>query len=632
MLQNIREKLTGWVALAVLGAIGLSFVFVGGANFATIGQSYAAKVDGVDIAIGQFELAYRDQLQQNPQLAALPEEYRLQLRSNILEQMIQQRVVDNYLVEAGLQVSTQELTEFVHQIPEFQVDGKFDQETYVEVLQLNNRTVSEFEQAQMLSLRRDQLQRAIRGSSVVPPSSYRRFLNLAFESRVITTATMSAESVAAEINVTDEMISAYYDDNPALFQIPESADIEYIEITRQSVAADVAVTEEQLRDYYEQEKDRLRQDEQRQARHILILFDDDEAGAENIATEILTRARSGESFAELARQYSKDGGTASNGGDLGALTETQLPDALGEAVFSMQEGTFRGPIKGDFGFHIVRLDKILESGPLPFEQVRASLLVELQEREAEGRFLGLERELSDALFDAPDIRALASTVAAEVKTLTGFSRNGGEPFAGNQIAVDAVFDATVLSGAQMSDIVELDADRTAVFSVVQHNPATRQPLSEVREQVETALISSTSEELMAGRAQQMLDALAAGEEFAVAAAAASAEVQPPSLMTRNDENADQFMMAAVFTALKPTQDKPTTGSTRNGTGGYTVYSVDAVIPGRPEQIPLADRDSGKLQLTDQYGVGDFVAFVQSLRADAEVIINEDALAAQDLFQ
>ena len=67
MLQKIREKLTGWVALAVLGAIGLSFVFVGGANFATIGQSYAAKVDGIDIGLGQFENAYREQLRQTIQ-------------------------------------------------------------------------------------------------------------------------------------------------------------------------------------------------------------------------------------------------------------------------------------------------------------------------------------------------------------------------------------------------------------------------------------------------------------------------------------------------------------------------------------------------------------------------------------
>ncbi|MDH5242260.1 MAG: SurA N-terminal domain-containing protein, partial [Gammaproteobacteria bacterium] len=134
MLQHIRDNLMGKIALAVLGLIALSFVFVGGANFTTIGSSYAAKVDGVDIGIGQFELAYRDEIQENPQYAALPEEYRLQLRTNILEQMIQQQVIDNYLDAAGFKITDRQLTEIVHQFPEFQLDGRFDRATYEAVL------------------------------------------------------------------------------------------------------------------------------------------------------------------------------------------------------------------------------------------------------------------------------------------------------------------------------------------------------------------------------------------------------------------------------------------------------------------------------------------------------------------
>ncbi len=114
MLQHIRDNLMGKVAIVVLGTIALSFIFVGGGKFTTIGSSYAAKVDGVDIGINQFEAAYRDQIQANPQYAALPEQYRLQLRSNILEQLIQQRVVDNYLDEAGFKISDRQLTEVVH--------------------------------------------------------------------------------------------------------------------------------------------------------------------------------------------------------------------------------------------------------------------------------------------------------------------------------------------------------------------------------------------------------------------------------------------------------------------------------------------------------------------------------------
>jgi peptidyl-prolyl cis-trans isomerase D len=632
MLQNIRENLTGKLALIVLVVIALSFVFVGGASFTTIGSNYAAKVDGSEIGLGQFEQAYRDRIRENPQLANLPEEYRLQLRRNILDGLIQQRVIDNYLDDAGYNVSDQQLTRAVHQIPEFQVNGRFNREAYEALLGQAGITAAQFEASQKQAMRRNQLQRAVIGSSVVPPSGYRRYLNLAFESRLVTTATITADVVADEVNVTDEMIAAYYDANPAMFNVPESADIEYVELLRDSVAADVSVSEEDLREYYELNKDRYLQDEQRRARHILILFDGDEDGAEGVATEILTRAQSGESFAELARQYSKDGGTANDGGSLGALTRTQLPDALGSAVFSMKERDILGPVKGDFGFHVVKLDEILESGPLPYDQVRASLLTELQEQEAEGLFLELERKLSAALFDAADLNVVANAVGREVQRYDGFTRDSNEPFDGNITAVDAVFDPVVLSGAQMSEVIEVDANRTVVFSVRNHNEASREPLDAVRDRIVTMLTNQQAEDLMAARAQQMLEAVRGGEDFAKAAEAIGATTAGPTVMGRDRDTADQFLAVAVFTAVKPTQDNPTLGTTRNGVGGYTVYRLDAVIPGRPETIPQAERDAGKNQLVEQYGVGDFVAFVQALQADAEIIINDDALAAQDLFQ
>ncbi len=633
MLQHIRDNLMGKIALVVLGTIALSFIFVGGASrYSTIGSSYAAKVDGVDIGLNRFENSYREQIQGNPQLAALPDEYRLQLRTNVLEQLVQQQVIDNYLDEAGFRITDQQLTQIVHQFPEFQLDGRFDRATYESVLAGAGLTLSQFEASQKLSLRRSQLQRAIRGSSIVPPSSYRRFLNLAFENRVVTTASITPEAVAGEVNVTDEMITAFYDENPTMFNLPETADVEYVEIRRDAVASDVNVTEDELLEYYELNQDRFQQDEQRQARHILILFDDDEAGAEAVANEMITRIRSGESFEVLAGQYSKDGATSGNGGDLGLKARTQLPDALGDAVFSMQEGEIRGPVKGDFGFHVVRLDTIMETGPLPYEQVRASLLTELQEKEAEGLFLSLERKLSDALFDAADIHELAAAVDGEVQSVAAFARDSTAPFDGNQKAVDAIFDPTVLSGAQLSEVVELDADRTVVFSVSKHNEETRDSLDNVRDQIAATLKRRQSEDLMAGRAQQMLDAIKAGEGFVTAAEAVGAETTAPTIMTRNAQDVDQSVAVAVFTALKPTLGHPTQGSTRNDAGGYTVFSLEAVIPGQPENIPVAERDSGKKQLVDQYGIGDFVAFVQELRANAEIIINEDALAAQDLFQ
>jgi peptidyl-prolyl cis-trans isomerase D len=129
----------------------------------------------------------------------------------------------------------------------------------------------------------------------------------------------------------------------------------------------------------------------------------------------------------------------------------------------------------------------------------------------------------------------------------------------------------------------------------------------------------------------MLAALEAGADFAEAAAAVGAAAEEPVLMSRSMQGADQLVSVAVFTAVKPAQDKPTLGSTRNDAGGYTVYSIESVVPGRPEALPVEQRDQGKQQLTDQVGIAEYVAFVQALRANAEIIINEDALAAPDLL-
>ena len=287
----------------------------------------------------------------------------------------------------------------------------------------------------------------------------------------------------------------------------------------------------------------------------------------------MTRVQAGESFEDLAREFSRDGGTAANGGDLGVLTRSQLSGELGSAIFSMDEGEIEGPVKTDFGFHVVRLDRILERGPLPLDQVRGELTTELQDQQADSLYRDLERKLSDALFDASDIATLAAAVDAEVKSIDGFTRQGGGELGANQPAIDAIFDESVLAGGMLSEIIELDASRSAVFVVRQHNEAKRQPLDDVREQIAAALRTEQSETLMAERADRMVAALEAGEDFAAAAESIGATAGDPVVMRREEQDADQFVSVAVFTALKPTADEPSIGSTRNN--ACLLYTSDA---------------------------------------------------------
>jgi peptidyl-prolyl cis-trans isomerase D len=631
MLQQIREKFTGTFALVILALIGIPFVFFG-INYNFVGSNFAAKVDGEEISAAYFEQQYRTELAQRPEFSDLNAAQRQQLRRSLLDRIVREQLIRNYLAEHGYRIGDKQLTDLIQQEQEFQVDGKFDRETYVDYLAVRGREPREFEEAQRQFMREFQLRSSVMASALVTPSEYRRFLNLAAEQRLVTLATLDEAVVADEIEITDEQIQAFYDSNPGLFQLPESANVQFVRISRQDVADSVEVSEERLAQYYEDEKYRYLQDEQRQARHILILFGDDEDAARTQAEDILMRIRAGDSFEALAEEFSMDGGTASQGGNLGALTESQLPDALGAAIFAMEAGALEGPVRSDFGFHVIRLDEILERGPLPLDQVRGELLTELQSREADSLYLDLERRLSDALFDMSDMQAIADAIGAEVQTIEGFTRDGAEPFGTNQAAIDAVFSDAVLSGEQISEVIELDADSAAIFRVTQYNAATRQPLDEVRDQIEAQVRSQQAESLLVERAEQILEAVDGGEDFGVAAEASGATVAEPALLTRQDTETDQLVVFEVFAAPKPGEDSPVTGRVRGLDGTYTVYSLEAVLPGRPESIPLAQRDAGKAQLAQESGVGDYLAFVQSLYDAAEVVINQDALEEQDLLQ
>ena len=173
----------------------------------------------------------------------------------------------------------------------------------------------------------------------------------------------------------------------------------------------------------------------------------------------------------MAEEFSDDGGTASRGGDLGVLTRSQLPGELGGAIFAMNEGDVEGPVESDFGFHVIQLDSVVEQGPLSFEQVRGELLGELRERGAEDGFRELERQVSDALFEANDMQAISAATGLAVQTESGFTRSGSEGMGSNQAAIDAVFDELVLFDGQISEVIELDNNRSAVFKVTTHHEA-----------------------------------------------------------------------------------------------------------------------------------------------------------------
>lgn len=632
MLQKIRDRITGKFALAILVVIGLSFVLFG-INLPFLGPGWAAKVNGEEISAAQFENAYRNQLLAlAEQGTEIPEDLRPIVREGVLDRLVREFLIDQYLDEAGFVVPDQFVTDFVQRDPTWQVDGQFSRDAYYQWLELRAIDPGVFEASQRQALEQNQLQRGIAATAFVTPADYRRYLNLYGEQRQISMAGIDINELKASIEVTDDQIAEYYEIRTDDFQAPESVDLAYVELNRNEIAEQIEIDEEELRQYYEESKSRYLQDEQRRARHILIPFGDDEAAAEEQARALAARAQAGEPFEDLARQYSADSSSAEQGGVLGLLLETQLPEGLGDAVFQMEEGDIEGPVRSDFGFHIVRLDEIRPGGPLPFADVRNELLRELRLERADANYLAVERRLSDALFDAESIADLAESSGLELKTASGFTREGGDPFGSNQAAIEAVFDPRVLDDREMSDVVELDASRSVVVAVTEYNEAARRPLEEVREQIVDDLKTERAFELANQRIVAVQQAVQNGASMESAVEGVEGVTTSTATITRQTTDVDQRIVAAAFEQKKPVEGQVRTGTVLTGDGRYVVFQVTAVAPGRPESIPLEQRDAGKEQLALQSGARDFAALVSDLEASAEIVKSEDALARETLFE
>ena len=631
MLQNIRERVTGKFALGILVLIGSSFLFFGvSSDYISFG--YAAKVNGKEIPTPVFENAYRDQLLRfEEQGIDIPDEVMQLVKEGVLDALIRDTVVDIYLEENGYRVSDTIVTDFIQRQADFRSEGKFSKDIYYAWLNQRVLDPSQFEETQRKGIQKSQLQRGVGASSFTTPSEYRRYLNLYLEQRQVDIIEINITNIAESISIDNDEIQNFYNDNIEKFITPESVDFKYIEIDRNNLSSNIEVTEEELQQHFENSSFRFLQEEKRQAQHILIPFGDDEISSNNLAMELTKRALSGESFDDLAKQYSQDGGTASRGGDLGMLLKSQLPGGLSETVFSIEEGEVEGPLKTDFGFHVIKLMSIEMGGSLPMDSVRSELEAEMKLQKSANIFTDLERSVSDALFDSRDIDSLAESLELEINNAFGFTLQGGEPFGSNQALIDAMFDNRIINEREISEIVELDANRSLVFQIFKHTQSSPQEISEVSDVISDAIKTEKAREQAYKLIPELMEKL--GNEDADVSAAVQSYITTSNLVTdRQNTDVDPMINSAIFQVKRPIDEQLSVGTTTAQNGNVVLFNVIEILPGRPEMIPLAERDAGKLQLSSRSGVSDFAAFVSELEKAVDIVRSQDVLERQNLFE
>ena len=168
--------------------------------------------------------------------------------------------------------------------------------------------------------------------------------------------------------------------NMTVEQLRDTAksDMQVSKMLEQEVSGTAAVQPQDVSAFYEQNPDKFKQGERVRASHILIRTAENadakakqEARAK--ATEVLAQAKAGKDFAELAKHYSQDPGSAANGGDLGYFTQGQMVGAFEQAAFALAPGSLSDVVETPFGFHIIKVADKQPARTVPLDEVKPQI-------------------------------------------------------------------------------------------------------------------------------------------------------------------------------------------------------------------------------------------------------------------
>lgn len=636
MLQRIRDGVGKWVLVAILGLIGFTFIFWGVDFGLTGAATFAAKVNGEDVPIAEFdrELQARQNQYQAIYRAELPEEVRRQLRTAVIEDLVREEALKQRVESQRYRASDARVTQSIRDIAAFQIDGEFSIDVYRGQLANAGYSPAGFEALQRASLELGDLQRGIVDSTFLTPAEFRRYIELNNQRRELAYAQFEVEAFASGITIDDAAITQRYENNQASYQTAETVDLEYVELALADIAATVEVTEEDLRKAYEEERERFETQEERHARHILIeVPEGQEEAARATADSVLARLNNGEDFAAVAAEVSADTGTKTQGGDLGWISRGTLEGPFEDALFALEVGGVSEPVRTDFGLHIIRLDEVRAGELQPFEDVREELAAETRTRLAENEFYDQANALGDAAFNADDeLASVASETGLPLKTLMGFPRTGDAGVFDNSAAVvQAAFADEIVDSGRNSELVELAEDHVLVLRVTEHHVPTTKPLDEVREQIREELVREQAQQLAEEAAEAFLADIEQGGDPAERAAERGGEWHPAAWVTRADAALPTEVLTAAFampktaSATAPQRDRVALAN-----GGQAVVILTGVEAGEPASMTQEERDQRQQQLADQAARAELTGYAGNVREAATVRI-PDAVLNPPLF-
>jgi len=659
MLQALREKTSGWIAIVIVTILAIPFAFFGMEQYLFQNSAnYAAKVEAppswwpsapdiwpvrkavwVSEEISTAEFRSEFELARQQARAAEGDAFdarafeAVENKLRVLDQMVDRAVLGLAAQNAGVAVGNAQVREVVASIPEFQVDGRFDQQRYQMLLQSRVPAQSPRDHQEDIRSRLEMvvLPSRVAASAFASKGQVDRMMRLFGQQRDVALAMAPAPAPDAGA-ISAEDIQAWYDGHRAGYRAPEEVAIEYVEIRGDAVPEPAPADEATLRARYEQEKARFVEPGQRLVSHILVEVPEgaDAAAREAAKTRaqaIVARARAeGADFAAIAREESADEGSRAGGGDLGWFEPGIMGEAFDNAVQAATVGVASEPVLTDFGWHVLLVRDERAGKEVPFEQAREELALAQAANDRERAFNDLIGRLVDQVYRNPGSLAPAAAEAGlPVQKAGPFVRGGGEGIAADPAVQRAAFSDALVQDGTVSDPIELGPNHSVLIRVTAHQPERERPLAEVRDQVVAAIRADRAGKALLADVDAAVAEIAAGKPLAEVAEARGWQHMDLPGMRRGMPVPTQAAAEAIFAAPEPEEGKVSAGRVRQDDGSIVLFAVSKVVPGNIEEASAEEREMLTGQMARMAGDQDAMTLLRALRQRMRVTTIEAVL-------
>lgn len=622
MLDSMRRHASGWIAKVLLGFLIVSFAIWGIGDMVRGGfrSDTVVTVGGSKVHARTVEVAYQRELAsyQRRTGTALTREQaaRLGVTQRVLDQVVTETTLDEAVRRKGLGVSDQELVRQISEDRAFQgAGGTFDRRQFAELLRQNGWSEDQYISERRRATLRQQLADGMLGG-LAAPRAYLEVVNrFRQEERIVRTLTFDRAGLGDLPKPTDAELAAFFEPRKAAFRSAEYRKVLLVELSAETLAAREEVTDDDARREYERHGARYETPERRRVERIPF-------GSRADAEAAVAELKAGKTFDDLVAARNLKPEDIS----LGMNAKPAFIDQqIAEAAFKQPLNEPSGVVDGRFGAVVLRVTEIAPGGKTPFEEAKAAIKQVIARERADASLTDIRNQIEDLRAGGATLTEAAAKLKLASRVVEAIDRDGRDR-AGAEVTglpeaeklIGAAFEADVKTEV---DPVPLPGGGSLLFEVTEIVPAADRPLDAVRADVEARWTDEEVVKRLKARAEEARARIAKGEDVEAVATALGVEAKTTERLKRADRKPE--IPAGVIAAAFSGPEGHVTVAPGTEEDQVVVVVQDIFEPAffaeAPEVSEIAGGLGQDLQATALEG------YVRRLQTDLGVTIDRSAL-------